>query len=101
MKPLAIVFKVLAWALMVATPLLGVWVASSLAAYANARVSWVVASGLLLFPVGPLAWVGISEWRRRARGVTRDHILTFGDRLVLRTLVLNIGFLVVLIAARP
>jgi transglutaminase-like putative cysteine protease len=101
MKPLAIVFKVLAWALMVATPLLGVWLASSLAAYANARVSWVAVSGLLLFPVGPLAWVGISEWRRRARGVTRDHILTFGDRLVLRTLILNIGFLVVLIAARP
>ncbi len=101
MKPIAIVFKVFAWALMIATPLLGVWVASSLAAYANARVSWVVLSGLVLFPVGPLAWVGLSEWRRRARGVTRDHILTFGDRLVLRTLVLNIAFLVVLIAARP
>ena len=101
MKALAIVFKVLAWALIIATPLLGVWVASSLAAYANARVSWVVASGLLLFPGFPLAWVGLSEWRRRARGVSRPHILTFGDRLILRTLLLNVGFLVVLIAARP
>jgi transglutaminase-like putative cysteine protease len=97
----SIVFKGLAWALMIATPLLGVWVASSLAAYANARVSWVALSGLLLFPVLPLAWVGLSEWRRRARGVTRDHILTFGDRLILRTLVINVAFLVVLIAARP
>ena len=101
MKALAVVFKVLAWALMIAAPLLGVWVASSLAAYANARVSWVALSGVLLFPVLPLAWVGLSEWRRRARGVTREHILTFGDRLILRTLVINVGFLVVLIAARP
>lgn len=97
----SIVFKALAWALMIATPLLGVWVASSLAAYANARVSWVAASGLLLFPVLPLAWVGFSEWRRRARGVTREHILTFSDRLIVRTLVINVAFLVVLIAARP
>jgi transglutaminase-like putative cysteine protease len=95
------VFKALAWALMIATPLLGVWVASSLAAYANARVSWVVLSGLFLFPGLPLAWLGLSEWRRRARGVTREHILTFGDRLVFRTLAINIAFLVILIAARP
>jgi transglutaminase-like putative cysteine protease len=86
---------------MAAAPLLGVWVASSLAAYANARASWVVASGLLLFPVLPLAWLGLSEWRRRARGVTREHILTFGDRLILRTLAINIAFLAISIAARP
>ncbi|HEY1955144.1 MAG TPA: transglutaminase domain-containing protein [Polyangiaceae bacterium] len=86
---------------MIAAPLLGVWIASSLAAYANARVGWVVASGLLLFPVLPLAWVGLSEWRRRARGVTKPHVLTFGDRIVLRTLVINIAFLVILVAARP
>jgi len=61
----------------------------------------VVASGLLLFPILPLAWMGLSEWRRRARGVVRPHVLTFGDRLILRTLVLNVAFLVVLIAARP
>jgi len=101
MKVVAIVFKVLAWALIIATPVLGVWAASSLAAYANARVSWVVASGLLLFPVLPLAWVGLSEWRRRARGVTKPHILKFSDRLIVRTLALNVVFLVVLIASRP
>ena len=100
-RALPVVFKALAWALIIVTPLLGVWVASSLAAYANARVGWVVASGLLLFPVLPLGWVGLSEWRRRARGVTREHILTFGDRLILRTLVLNVAFLAILIAARP
>jgi transglutaminase-like putative cysteine protease len=100
-KPLATAFKVFAWALMVAAPLLGVWVASSLAAYANWRVSWVVAAGLFLFPILPLAWVGLSEWRRRARGVTRPHILTFGDRLIFRTLAINIAFLAILIAAKP
>ncbi len=100
-KALGILFKAFAWTLMLATPLLGVWVASSLAAYANARVGWVAASGLLLFPLGPLAWVGLSEWRRRRRGVTRPHILTFADRLILRTIALNVAFLAILIATRP
>jgi len=100
-KVVAVVFKALAWALMIATPLLGVWVATSLAAYSNARVSWVAASGLLLFPVLPLAWIGVSEWRRRSRGEIRPHILTFGDRLLVRTVFLAVVFLVVLIAARP
>ncbi len=101
MRVLSYVFKALAWALMIAAPLLGVWLASSLAAYGNARVSWVVASGLVLFPVLPLAWLGLSEWRRRARGVTRKHVLTFGDRLILRTLAVNIAFIAVLVAVRP
>lgn len=94
-------FKVAAGAFMLATPLLGVWVASSLAAYANARVGWVVASGLLLFPGLPLAWEGFAAWRRRARQSPRPHVLTFGDRLLLRTLVLAVGFLAVLLASRP
>jgi transglutaminase-like putative cysteine protease len=98
---LELTFKCLAWALMIAVPLLGVWAASSLAAYANARVGWVVASGVLLFPGLPLAWEGFAAWRRKARGVTKKRFLTFGDRLVLRTLFVNVVFLTVLIASRP
>jgi transglutaminase-like putative cysteine protease len=100
-RVLAVVFKALALLVMVAAPLLGVWVASSLAAYGNRRVGWIVTSGLLLFPIVPLVWVGLSEWRRRARGVTKPHILTFADRLVVRTLVVNVVFLGVLVASTP
>ncbi len=101
-KVLAVFFKGLAWVLMVAAPLLGVWVASSLAAYANARVGWVVASGLLLFPILPLAWEGLAQWRRARQGkAARPRVLTFGDRLVLRTLAVNVLFLTVLLASTP
>ncbi len=100
-RAIAIFFKALAVAVMIATPLLGAWVASSLAAYGNRHVGWVVASGLLLFPVLPLVWLGLSEWRRRARGVTRPHILTFVDRLVIRALVIYVVFLAVLVASTP
>ena len=68
------VFKALTWALMIATPLLGVWVASSLAAYANARVSWVVAVGGALVSRAP-ARVGRSlrVAAARARRDARAH----------------------------
>jgi len=101
-RAIAVIFKALAVLLMVAAPLLGVWVASSLAAYANARVGWVVLSGLLLFPGLPLAWEGIAQWRRARDGKgNKPHILTFGDRLVLRTLAVNIAFLGILLASTP
>jgi hypothetical protein len=48
---LAAPLKLVFWALVVCLPLLGAWVASSLAAYAN-RPPWAAAlSGLLLFPI--------------------------------------------------
>jgi transglutaminase-like putative cysteine protease len=100
-RALVIVFKVLAVLVMIAAPLLGVWVASSLAAYANARVGWVVAAGLLLFPVLPLSWEGFAAWRRRRREKPKPRILTFGDRLVLRTLAINLLFLGLLVASTP
>ena len=62
-----------------------------------------VASGLLLFPGLPLAWEGVGALRsrrdRKAKG--RRRFLTFSDRLILRTLGLNILFLIVLLAAYP
>lgn len=92
-------FKAVAVVFMVATPLLGVWVASSLAAFAN-RATWLpLAAGLLLFPILPLAWDGIGTLRARSR--SKKRFLTFGDRIVLRTLALNLVFLVGLLALYP
>lgn len=91
------------WAsLVVLAPALGVWVASSLAAYRNGPVWLACAAGLLLFPVLPVLWDMVSELlrRRRARGEDR-RILTAWDRIVLRTLVLNLLFLGGLLWSRP
>ena len=88
---------------MVALPLFGVWLASSLAAFAN-RATWQpVAAGLLLFPGLPLLWEGAAALRRHGDrvGRVRRRVLTFGDRLVLRTLAVNALFLVVLLAMFP
>ena len=47
----------------------------------------------------PLAWEGWSALRRR--GVQKPRFLTFGDRLILRTLVVNLLFLGVLLGTHP
>lgn len=97
--PLA--FKGLCIGLMIATPLAGVWLASSLAAFAN-RATWLpVAAGALLFPGLPLAWEGWAVWRAKQAKRKRKRFLTFSDRLILRTLLLNFVFLAVLVAAFP
>jgi hypothetical protein len=101
----AIIFKSAWAAVVVATPVLGAWAASSLAAYGNAfgnaSVAMTAAAGLVLFPVLPLAWEGWAALRRRRRGVTSRRFLTFGDRLVLRTLLVNLVFLGALVGTRP
>jgi len=96
-----VLLKALAVALAIATPLLGVWVSSSLAAYANGPIWLAIVAGLLLFPVLPLGWEGLSTWRRKRKKVVKERVLTFWDRLVIRTLFLNLLFLTVLLAARP
>jgi transglutaminase-like putative cysteine protease len=97
----AVGLKAIAVALMIGTPLAGVWVASSLAAFAN-RATWLpVASGLLLFPGLPLAWEGVAALRARRRNAPRKAFLTFSDRMILRTLGINALFLAVLLAAYP
>ena len=88
---------------MIGAPLAGVWLASSLAAFAN-RATWLpVVAGLLLFPGLPLAWEGAASLRQHGAGLAkgRRRVLTFGDRLVLRTLAINTLFLVVLLAVFP
>jgi transglutaminase-like putative cysteine protease len=96
-----LLLKTLWVALVVTTPVLGAWVSSSLAAYSNGTPTAAAATGLVLFPLLPLAWEGFATYRRRRRGVTKPHILTFGDRLVLRTLAVNLVFLGALLGTRP
>lgn len=101
--------KFLAWVLVIAVPTLGVWVASSLAAYLNGPIWLACAAGLLLFPVFPIAWdLWASDvWekkqeRRKADGKEpRERHLKFADRLILRTFFLNIGFIAALLATYP
>jgi hypothetical protein len=78
-------------------PVLGFWVASSLAAYINASFWLVVGSGILFFPLLPIAW-DLYANRKRPK---QSRILTWGDRLLLRTLVLNLAFIICLLALRP
>jgi hypothetical protein len=100
-KVVAVIFKALAFAAMILTPLFGVWVASSLAAYGNGPIWAAALTGLLLFPVLPGGWELFARWRASRAKVKRKPFLTTGDRLMLRTLAINILFLVVLLAARP
>jgi len=100
------VIKSIVFSVILAIPLLGVWSASSLAAYWNGPIALTIVCGLLAFPVLPLAW---DLWRERARaareraskGKPSPRILTFVDRIILRTLVLDGLFLVVLFGAWP
>jgi transglutaminase-like putative cysteine protease len=77
------------------TPALGVWLASSLVAYINGPALLAVFSGVLLFPLLPVLW----DLRRRKKQTS--GILTWGDRITLRTLVLNLAFIALLLALRP
>jgi transglutaminase-like putative cysteine protease len=98
--------KSAAFLLMLMVPLLGVWSASSLAAFWNGPIGVTIGAGLLAFPVLPLAWDGWGEWRRAKReNATKKkpapRILTFLDRLILRTLVLDGLFLALLFGMWP
>ena len=98
---LALPLKALAVAVMVALPLLGVWVASSMAALRRGPVWLTLLAGLLLCPVAPLFWELWSAWRRARRAAKRARVLSFSDRLILRTLALNFVFLSALLASKP
>jgi len=89
------------WASVVLVPALGVWVASSIAAYRNGPVWLACVCGLLLFPLVPLLWDLLGTWRRSRAKRARPRILMFRDRLILRTLVLNLAVLAGLLARFP
>ncbi len=89
------------WASVVLVPALGVWLASSIAAYRNGPVWLACACGLLLFPLAPLLWDLLGTWRRSRAKRARPRILMVRDRLILRTLVLNLAVLAGLLAGFP
>jgi Transglutaminase-like superfamily len=84
------------YGLVLCTPIFGVWLASSLVAYSNGPSLLAVFSGILLFPLIPILW----DLRRRS-GAKTPGILTWGDRITLRTLALNLAFIICLLALRP
>ena len=96
-------------AAMVLTPLIGVWLASSLIAYFGGPRELALAGGVLLFPLLPLVWEarGQRRFRRKleaAKQKGRDPpraILRTFDRLVVRTLLINGAFLAALLAWFP
>lgn len=98
---LVVVLKIAFALFVIATPILAAWISSSLAATSGGDV-WVAAGvGVLLFPVLPAIWEAIGEWRWRRKKPRRERILTRGDRLLLRTLALNLVFLVGVLSLRP
>ncbi|HJN75159.1 MAG TPA: transglutaminase domain-containing protein [Myxococcota bacterium] len=101
------------WFGVVLVPLFGVWLSSSLAAYWNGPVWLVVLAGALLFPLGPVAWDLVGKGLR-GRGKSggdffadmkrkkRERLsLGFGDRLLIRTLVLNLTFVGLVLGLWP
>ncbi len=99
----------LAWlAFVVAVPVLGVWLASSLVAFHGGPRWLAVAGDVVLFPLLPLLW----EWRatakwsqrlraRRQLGAAPKRHLTAKGRLVLRALVVSLLFVAALLVWFP
>ena len=94
--PLAVLFSVVAWILVLLVPLTGTWLASSLAAYGHQSRIWSVVVGLALFPTAPVVWELASTLRSGKKRWLRRR-----DRLVLRTLVTSLAFLVALLVLFP
>ncbi len=82
-------------------PLLGVWAASSLAAYRNGPLWLVCMCGLLLFPVLPGLWEARAQWKRRRAESPRPRRLRLLTRLALRTAGINLAFLTALLWIYP
>ncbi len=87
----------------VLTPVLGVWLASSLVSFNGGPVEIALVAGALLFPVLPVLWElratrAFAERvkRRKQFGAPPKRALTPLGRIVLRTLALNLVFLAVL-----
>jgi transglutaminase-like putative cysteine protease len=99
-RVLGLLGKLAAVVVAVAAPALGVWLASSLAAYRNGSQWGSALIGLALFPLLPLAWEAFAAWRR-SRRPPRLRVLTFFDRLVVRTLAVNLVFLGAALWALP
>ncbi|PSO48916.1 MAG: transglutaminase [Cyanobacteria bacterium SW_9_44_58] len=91
------IIRLFFYLLVFSTPLFGVWLASSLVAFINGPTLLAAASGILLFPLVPILWDLSGSGKRKPR----NGALTWGDRITLRTLVLNLTFIALLLILRP
>lgn len=106
---LVAVFSVLWRAVVVVTPLLGAWLASSLAAHFGGPRELALGVAVLLFPIVPLSWEAFGARRfakkialakEKGREAPTTTLKTV-DRIVLRTLVVNGAFIGVLLGLWP
>ena len=95
------ILKIGIYACIYITPVIGVWLASSLAAFSNRSTLLSVIAGVFLFPVLPLLWELWSSYKRRKLGKLGKQSLTWGDRLTIRTLIINLIAIVGLLAWQP
>lgn len=79
----------------------GMWLASSLALYLNGPVWLAYLLGVLAFPILPLAWEARAALKRASRRSLRTPFFTVWDRIVLRTLAVNLLLVGVLLARWP
>jgi transglutaminase-like putative cysteine protease len=79
----------------------GVWLSSSLAAYLNGPVWLAAVLGLLAFPVLPLFWEARAARRRARQRSPRTPFFTVWDRIVMRTLAVNLVIVGLLLARWP
>ena len=98
--PLSLI-RILFYLVVFLSPVLGVWLASSLVAYINGPKLLAVFSGILLFPLAPILWDLFRRNRQKGRNRRKASLLTWGDRITLRTLALNFAFIAILLALRP
>jgi len=104
LRVLVILLKIVWNVAVVCTPLLGFWIASSLATYLNGPFWVPLVAGVATFPIVPLLWEGIGKLRfdkkvEQAREAGDDpprRYLTVWDRFILRTLAVNLAFLGIL-----
>ncbi len=96
------------WVLgLVAVTGLGVWLASSLVAFAGGPAALACVGGVLLFPVLPLWWekrasdAFYARLRVTRRLLPKKRALTGPTRVALRTVFINLVFVAVLLVAWP
>ena len=109
MKFILAAIKLFIAIIVVAIPVLAVWLSSSLAVYLNAPLWAAILVGALLFPLFPLFWETwsakkfvVKQEKREASGKKlKKKWMSWGGRFILRTLLLNLTFLGTLLAIFP
>lgn len=88
--------QVLMWPLAIVVPIFGVWLCSTLVAYSNGPALLAAASAILLSPLLPILWEVVV---RRIEGLPASGMAA--GRLVLRSLALNLTFVLLLLLLQP